>query len=245
MNFFGRGYLVALCGVMAAFGSPTPPPTVVRYKSDYPSIVPLEWPEMTSPPSPEILHDDMLLDDVPELHDIGTLSPAPSVLPSEQPSSVPSDVPSMVPSEFPSDVPSTVPSDLPSSVPSDMPSTVPSDVPSMVPSSEPSDVPSMVPSAIPSSIPSSLPSVTPSGNPTVVPSGYPTVIFEALGNFVIDDAPIVDDNQTPPGEGTALPKVPMTSKAKKGKSKMRRTAATKLEKASTVRLLRTRHSKIP
>jgi hypothetical protein len=57
-------------------------------KSDYPSINPMEWPETTSPPSPEILHDDMIGDDK------GFSEDFTSIAPSDQPSLVPSTMPS-------------------------------------------------------------------------------------------------------------------------------------------------------
>ena len=140
-------------------GSPSASPTVrkdqeIQFKSDYPSMVPPTWPEVTSPPSPQILHDDFVPGDdaIDELVD--NISPL-----SQSPSAVPSDMPSMVPS------------DLPSMVPSDLPSMVPSDMPSMVPSVTPSSSPSFMPTF-------KKPSTWPSSYPTVVFEAFGNVIVD-------------------------------------------------------------------
>eukprot|EP00977_Amphora_coffeiformis_P020504 scaffold8318_cov175-Amphora_coffeaeformis.AAC.3 len=215
--------------------SPTLSPSVQDIKSDYPSIVPPIWPESTSPPSPGPLHDDDAFEShsvVLSLSTFPSLSPSTSAFPSNQPSSVPSDKPSSVPSDYPS----AIPSDFPSSVPSDNPSTVPSDHPSSVPS----DYPSALPSDIPSAVPTSYPSYNPSSTPSSLPSDVPSVVFEALGGFVIADAPEQIVTRPPTVEVDSLPEVPPSGKGKK--SKMRRTATSyepnKFSKV--VRLLRKR-----
>ena len=58
-------------------------------KSDFPSIVPIVWPEMTPPPSPEILHDDMVLGDDVFNEDVASSSSAPSDAPSLVPTVAP------------------------------------------------------------------------------------------------------------------------------------------------------------
>lgn len=144
--------------------NPIPPAPSIRedeeihVMSDYPSIVPPVWPEVTNLPTLNPLHDDMVVEDEgfvfggsldggrpPPRGQRVTQTSRRLLLPSDFPSSQPSDVPSMVPS----DMPSMVPSDMPSMVPSDMPSMVPSDLPSMVPTFFPSDMPSFVPSSYP------------------------------------------------------------------------------------------------
>ena len=129
---FSALVLVGLTIAFPAHGSPVPSPTVreeQEIKSDYPSIVPPIWPEVTNLPTLVPIHDDALPDDDTSVYS-GSLSSFPSSSPSV--------------SAIPSDFPSNVPSDMPSMVPSDMPSMVPSDMPSMVPSDMPSDLPTIV-----------------------------------------------------------------------------------------------------
>jgi hypothetical protein len=143
-------------------------------KSDYPSIVPQIWPEMTNPPYAHDLHDDLVELDFTISDATDDESFTTSNYPSQEPSDVPSYMPSDFPSSVPSDFPSNVPSDFPSNVPSDLPSMVPSDFPSYVPSGQPSYYPSEVPSSDPSSDPSFIPSSDPS----------PSVRFSTFGGEV-------------------------------------------------------------
>jgi len=106
---------------------------------------------------------------------VGTVTAAPTAVPTAVVTTAPTAVPTTVPTAVPTAVVTTAPTAVPTAVVTTAPTAVPTAVvttaPTAVPTTVPTAVPTAVVTAVPTTVPTAVPTVAPTAAPTVAPAG--------------------------------------------------------------------------